>query len=158
MSDGTRPGMAGPLAAYLATLLIGAGVTYGLMQAWWHFTGQGFPLLIAFLIVPMMATISAANSHAKKTGRVASLAETLLFGLLATAILLALPLAMWRMGWLEGLFMQIDPYAMRNGMETRPLTTLLVMTGAIGLLCNIAMFWAGTKGEARRKARLAAKE
>lgn len=154
----TQPSMARLLLTYTAVLIFATALSVIGLRLWWSYTGQGFPVLILMYIVPLVATLQAAKQYVKQSGKRASFVYSLIFGILATLVILAMTAAAWKMGWLDGVMEQIDPSAMRNGDRVRPLTTMLVFVGGLGLILNFGMFWAGTYGEAKRIARLAEKE
>lgn len=142
---------------YVATLIMGICIGFGLMQIWWKYSGEGFPLLILMYIVPMMAAMTAAKTFVKDTGRKATFGYSLIFGLITAALVLALVYLALEMGWLDMILYQVDRYAMENGERMKVYLPMLIITGGLALFVNVMMFWAATVGEIKRRDKLAAK-
>lgn len=153
----TQPSMLRLLLTYTGVLILAIALCYFGLRIWWQQTGQGFPVIIMLYLVPILAALQAAKQYVKQKQKRASILYSLVFGTLATVVILAVVLGAWQMDWLDEVLARIDPSAMRHDNEMRPLQTLLVMLGGLGLFCNVAMFWAGTAGDARRLAKLAEK-
>lgn len=143
---------------YVAYVLLGAAMTYGIMQLWWKYSGEGFPLAVMFLILPMLGAMMAGKRFVQDTGRKASFGFSLIFGLVTTLIVLAFVYGAMEMGWLDAVLYQVDAYAMNNGMKMRVYTPMLIISGFMAILSNVFIFWAATIGEVKRNAQLRAKE
>ncbi len=141
------------LIAYSAALAFNSVAAFLLMQLWARLTDTGFPLFVLAIIVPMLSALLAANIHLRQTGTGASLQFSLLFALLATLIQLVMPVLLLKMGRLDGLLYALDPAGIEIGMTWRAVTRLLMMIGGLGMLSNLAVFMATTRGEASRRAR-----
>ena len=142
---------------YMATLIMGIAIGYGLMAVWWKYSGQGFPVIVLMYVVPMAAAMTAAKQYVKDTGQKASFSYALIFGLVTAALVLGLVYAVLETGVLDGVLYQIDSYAMENGQRMAVYLPLLLITGGLALFINVVMFWAATTGEIKRRAKLAAK-
>ena len=154
----TRPSLLGLLATFTVVLVFCIALSFFGLRLWWSYSGQGFPVLILMYIIPMAASLQPAKQYVKQTGKRASIGFSLIFGICATLIILAIVGAAWQLGWLDSTLEQIDPSAIQHGNPLRPLTTLMVLIGGLSLLATVVMFWAGTIGEAKRAAKLAAKQ
>ena len=153
-----RPSLLGLLATFTVVLVFCIALCFFGLRLWWTYSGQGFPVLVMLYVVPMAASLQPAKQYVKQTGKRAGFGFSLIFGICATLIILAIVGAAWQLGWLDSVLEQIDPSAIQHGNPLRPLTTLLVLIGGLSLFATVAMFWAGTIGEAKRAAKLAAKQ
>ncbi|MDO5642403.1 MAG: ABZJ_00895 family protein [Paracoccus sp. (in: a-proteobacteria)] len=153
----TSPNMIRLLLTYVSFFASGVAVAYGVTLLIAGLSNQGVPIYILALIVPMLAAMQTGGAYVRQTGRAAGFGYSLYFGVLSTLLVLATLLIIWQLGGLDAFLREIDPYAMQNDMAMRALSPLLILAGGFALFCNTLMFWAMTRGEMKRKERLAAK-
>lgn len=142
---------------YLVTLVFSAVIFLAVIWALARYAAASYPVGVMLFLLPMMAAMQSGNSFFKQTGRAATLTYSVMFGVITTAVLLAGVLALWQAGYLDSILYQIDAGAFQRGEIGVVMLPLLMVVGALGLFCNILMFWAAARGQVKQQERKARK-
>lgn len=156
-----QPGTGRLLLTYLGAAIFAGVICLVIAWALSRFANIHYPLPMLVFLVPFLAAMQTGAKYFKQTGRAAGMGYSLLFGLIATALLILIVLGAWQVGYLDGVLHQIDPQGFEQGTLIADLTPLFLIVCGVTLFCNVMMFWAGARGQSKqqeRKARIEARK